>query len=314
MSVYFITGKLGSGKSISAVGKIRDYLKQGRRVATNLDLNLDRMLPPSSKATVTRIPDKPRIEDLQSLGTGDGCSLDEYDESRFGLLVLDELASWFNARSWSDKTRAEVIEWFLHARKYHWDILFLVQDIEAVDKQLRGSLCEHLVVCRRLDRMAVPLVGGVAKAVTGKRLTLPKAHVASVYYGENTSGPRVDRWWYRATDLYGAYRTGQVFMLDQLFTSAGAVDMRAPYSMLSAWHLVGRYRVPSNWRALVLRVVEAPIQFALWRVVLVAALAGRRSLPATAVAWGIAGPKLAALHRQEKLVSYGRRLRAEWGI
>ena len=37
MAVYFITGKLGSGKSIAAVGKIRDYLNEGRAVATNLD-------------------------------------------------------------------------------------------------------------------------------------------------------------------------------------------------------------------------------------------------------------------------------------
>ncbi|MFK4136821.1 zonular occludens toxin domain-containing protein, partial [Pseudomonas luteola] len=37
MAVYFVTGKLGSGKSLVAVGKIRDYMIAGRRVATNLD-------------------------------------------------------------------------------------------------------------------------------------------------------------------------------------------------------------------------------------------------------------------------------------
>ncbi len=44
MAVNFLTGKLGSGKTLCVVGKIRDYLKQGRRVATNLDLNLTAML------------------------------------------------------------------------------------------------------------------------------------------------------------------------------------------------------------------------------------------------------------------------------
>ncbi|EBN6690252.1 zonular occludens toxin, partial [Salmonella enterica] len=34
MPVYFVTGKLGSGKTLVAVGKIRDYLVAGRRVAT----------------------------------------------------------------------------------------------------------------------------------------------------------------------------------------------------------------------------------------------------------------------------------------
>jgi len=44
MAVYFLTGKLGSGKTLCAVGKIRDYLEEGRAVATNLDLNLDELL------------------------------------------------------------------------------------------------------------------------------------------------------------------------------------------------------------------------------------------------------------------------------
>jgi len=315
MAVYFVTGKLGSGKSLSAVGRIRDYMKQGRRVATNLDIYPEKLLSRKSREIITRLPDKPRIEDLELLGTGDGKPLSDYDESRFGLLVLDEMASWFNARGWADKSRHAVIEWFLHARKLHWDILFLIQDLDAVDKQLRGALCEHFVVCRRLDRIALPFLGPLTKIIFGKPLSLPKAHLAIVRYGDSHTSMIVDRWWYRGADLYTAYATGQSFRDDFLFRQNGdAVDMRASYSVLSAWHLVGRYHVARDWWALLRRVVDAPFQFVLWRVLLVAALAGRRSLPAKAVAWGIAGPKLAAMHRREKLLRYGRRLRAEWGI
>lgn len=116
MAVYFVTGKLGSGKSLSAVGRIREYMKQGRRVATNLDIYPDKLLHRNNREVLSRLPDKPRIEDLELLGTGDGKPLSDYDESRFGLLVLDEMASWFNARGWADKSRHAVIEWFLHAR------------------------------------------------------------------------------------------------------------------------------------------------------------------------------------------------------
>lgn len=242
MTVYIVTGKLGSGKSLAAVGRIRTYLEQGRRVVTNLDLYLDRMLSRRSRMTATRLPDKPRLEDLQALGTGDDRPVDDYDESRFGLLVLDELGSWFNTRSWNDKSRAGLIEWFIHARKYHWDVILLVQDVEMIDKQLRDSLCEHLVICRRLDRFAVPFVGKLYKMVTGRRLQMPQIHVARVLYGDNPQAPKVDSWWYRATDLSGAYRTGQVFTMDQMFLDDGrAVDMRASYTLLSAWHLRGRY-------------------------------------------------------------------------
>ena len=40
MSVYCVTGKLGNGKTLVSVGRIRDALKKGLRVATNLDINL----------------------------------------------------------------------------------------------------------------------------------------------------------------------------------------------------------------------------------------------------------------------------------
>ena len=243
MAVYFVTGKLGAGKSLAAVGRIREYLQQGRRVATNLDLYPEKMLKAGARRVdITRLPDKPRVEHLDALGPGDpeAAGEDEYSEERFGLLVLDELGSWFNSRSWNDKGRADVIEWFLHARKRGWDVLFLVQDLDAVDKQLRGSLCEHLVICRRLDRLPIPLVGALAKVV-GLRVTLPRVHVGTVYYGDSAAGFKVDRWWYRGRDLYSAYRTKQVFTGGQELLAGRMVDMRASYSLLTPWHLVGRY-------------------------------------------------------------------------
>lgn len=244
MAVYFITGKLGGGKSLVAVGKIRDYLAAGRRVATNLDIYLEHMMPRDSRATVHRLPDKPRVEDLEAMGLGYDGPEDDYREDRFGALVLDELGTWFNSRTWNDRERLKVIDWFLHARKYRWDVYLIVQDIGIIDKQLRDSLCEHLVVCRRLDRLSVPILSPLTKLLTGHRLTLPRLHVASVYYGDSEASIRVERWIYRGTDLYQAYRTRQVFVHDQLFRADGSVvDMRAASTTLSAWHLRGRYHV-----------------------------------------------------------------------
>jgi len=283
MAVYFVTGKLGGGKSLAAVGRIRDYLRQGRRVATNLDLYLEHLCKAKSKETVMRVPDKPRLEDFQLMGTGDGKPLDDYDESRFGLLVLDELGSWMNSRTWNDKSRLAVLDWFLHARKYHWDVMLIVQDISIIDAQLRESLCEHLVICRRVDRLALPYVGSLFKLLTGKKMPLPRVHVASVFYGQSASAMRVDRWWYRGSDLYAGYRTGQVFSNDELFTEGGAVDLRASYTMLSAWHLKGRYPQPRRvwfrveWLALALLVP----------VILVAATVTGRSPVTVARCWNI---------------------------
>lgn len=248
MAVYFITGKLGAGKTLASVGRLKTYLEEGRKVATNLDLKLEYLLPSNSKQTVLRLPDKPRLEDMKAMGFGSN-NPDKYDESKFGVLVLDELASWFNTRSFQDKERAPLIEWFLHARKYHWDIFFIVQDANAVDKQLRDALGEHLVSCKRTDRYSIPFIGFIYKLATGKKLTAPRFHLGIVRYGMSETSVVVDRWWYRGTEIQKGYFTGQVFTDDALFDYSGdgvsVVDMRASYTMLSPWHLKGRYQIKS---------------------------------------------------------------------
>ena len=221
MAVYIVTGKLGSGKTLCTVGKIRDYLEQGRRVATNLDLNLVNMLSETSKQSVLRLPDKPRVEDMQALG--DGC--EESNESKYGLIVLDELGTWFNSRNWRDKERLSLIDWFLHARKHHWDIFFIVQSIDSLDGQLVNSLCEHLVVCKRTDRLSVPIIGSFIRSI-GFDKVFPKVHVAKVYYGSTESSMAVDRWWYRGKDLYNCYDTDQKFSDDQKLISVPSKDKK----------------------------------------------------------------------------------------
>jgi zonular occludens toxin Zot len=244
MSVYFVTGKLGAGKSLACVGRIRDYLKQGRRVATNLDIFPERLAPSSNKMCITRLPDKPRLDHLEQIGIGS----DYYDEENNGLLVLDELGTWFNSRSWQDKERQQVINWCLHARKLRWDILFIVQDISIIDKQLRDTLCEHLVVCRRTDKINVPILGRLFGFITGSRLKFPKVHVGAVHYGDTESAMKVDRWVYLGRDLYNAYDTQQIFSDGYEHINDDYVDCRASYTILSAWHQKGRY-LPYNSHA-----------------------------------------------------------------
>ncbi|MNZ29795.1 Zonular occludens toxin (Zot) [compost metagenome] len=258
MAVYFVTGKLGAGKSLAALDKIRERLSQGRRVATNLDLHLDGMFT-ECRTSAIRLPDKPRPSDMEALGSGyDSDNPRDYDESKFGLIVLDECGTWLNTREWNDKERRKLIDWFLHARKHRWDVMFLIQDIDSCDGQIVKSLCEHLVVCRRMDRFK--LLG----------IKLPRMHFANVYYGRTTE-VHVERWTYRGNDLFDAYDTGQIFREDVLYQDDGtAVDMRASYTMLSAWHLKGRYQedaappVPLKARLLqlVLGVALAPVFFA----------------------------------------------------
>lgn len=233
MAVEFVTGKLGSGKSLYAIRRIQAHLKQGLRVATNLDLYPENLTRYDNTSAPIRIPDRPRLDDLDFLGTG----CDAYDEKRFGLLVLDECSHFLNARTWNQKDRAELLNWFTMARKLRWHILFLVQDIDMMDKQVRNALCQYLVVCR--DMSSVKLF----------KVSLPKSHLVLKFFGDTTSSPVVDRHFFRAAELYKGYDTEQVFHEDTLFTESGqAVDMRAIYTQLPAWHVFGRYQRIRNLR------------------------------------------------------------------
>lgn len=230
MSVYCVTGKLGNGKTLVTVGRIRDALRQGLRVATNLDIDLKAMFGKDAKnIDFVRIPDKPTLEDFEAIGKGyEG----DYDESKFGLLVLDECGTWFNSRNWQDKSRKAVNDWMLHARKLRWHLYIIIQDISILDSQARDAICEMLVTCRRLDNLRVPFIAPFFKMLTGINLTLPRIHRAKVTYAD---GLLSDVWTYRGNDLFQCYQTDQMFLQNY---------PHGTHSLLTPWHLYGRYKKP----------------------------------------------------------------------
>ena len=217
MAFYIITGKLRSGKSLIATAKMRDYLLAGRRVATNFDLYVENMLPVDmQKCDLTRLPDLPSADDLEALGQG---STGKYDEHQFGLIVLDEGSGNFNAREWADKGRQRMIDWLKHSGKLRWDVYIIVQSASMLDKQIREAFGEHLVTCKRMDRLSFPFIGPVLKLI-GVNLKPPKVHVAVVRYGMGPNDPVVNRWFYRGTNLYAAYNTEQKFDRDTMYGNA----------------------------------------------------------------------------------------------
>jgi hypothetical protein len=236
MAVYVVTGKLGGGKTLLSVKQIQLRLQAGAPVATNLDLNLVHLIGKNAKNTrVIRIPDKPSIDDLTAIGYGNK----EYDEAKNGLLVLDECGTWFNSRNWNDKTRKPVNDWFLHARKLGWDVILIIQDVMLLDSQARSAIAEHTVFCRRLDRMGIPFITPLIKAITGVRLTLPRMHIARVVYGITKDDLVVDRWVDRGSSLYASYDTKQLFLDDY---------KHGAFSMLPPWNIYGRHSAAKTWK------------------------------------------------------------------
>lgn len=241
MPVYAVTGKLGSGKSLYSVFKIQQYLFQKRRVAANFDVNISKLLHPTNKtANVCRLPDMPSADDIKALGRGDGMPDDSdfYDESRFGVIVLDEAALWLNSHDYKKNGRRELFDLFILIRKMCWDVYILIQNIDVLDTQLRKSICEHVVYLMRLDRIKLPGISQLGFILTLGFWSghLPRMHHAVIRYGYGANAPRVGSEQFRGTSLYGAYNTRQKFY--------EVSQIEGTYSILPPWYV--RRRLPSS--------------------------------------------------------------------
>jgi hypothetical protein len=145
-----------------------------------------------------------------------------------------------------------VIDWLIHSRKHRWDVIFVIQNIGMLDKQVRDALLEYHVTCKRLDKLRIPVIG-----IIGKWLSLGswngcvgRLHLGVVAYAAGSqilSGALiVERWCYRGTDLFKAYDTEQVF--------SSRYDSGS-FSYLPPWMQVGRYLEPAGWEAFKRRVL-----------------------------------------------------------
>lgn len=237
----FVEGVRGSGKSKIAIREIQTYLKSGRRVATNLDVKLE-LLAPGASPLLTRIPDLPRSLDLEHLGKAypelDPDNPDTYDEKKFGLVVIDELLTSFNSRSWADKDRLAVVSWMVQSRKLGWRLWLLCQDVDAVDKQIRETLLQEIWHCRSgKNFFSSPIMGAIFGLFTRPimKIWAPLGfHILTVYTGKRKDKVHIAaREFYKLYDLHQTYKTSQQFLPDIILDKKGnMVDMRASYTPL----------------------------------------------------------------------------------
>lgn len=234
MAVYSVEGKLGTGKTKFAVWQARNALLEGRRVAGNVDLDLAKLVP-GLKRHYIRVPDKPTAFDLEAMGHGNP---DTYDEDRNGVLLLDELGTWLNARSFQDPQRAKVLDWLIHARKHGWDVYLICQDAGMIDKQVREALIEYQCRCMQTGKIRIPVVGRILGAVGdlfGRKRWgyLPRGHIVTARVGFAPNQMVADRWLFRGDDLHAAYDTRQIFVSN--YAHGSHVQWQAATPPAASW-------------------------------------------------------------------------------
>jgi hypothetical protein len=222
MPVYSVEGKLGTGKTKFCMWRAQDAIREGRTVASNVDI-APHLLNPRKPGRIIRIPDKPTAQDLEAMGHGNP---DSYEEERNGVLILDELGTWLNSRSFQDKERAGLLDWLIHARKHGWDVYLIVQDAGMIDKQVREALIEYQIRCMRMDKVRIPFIGHITGLLCDRWAYLPKFHLATSRVGNGPNAVVAERWQFVGTSLHAAYDTRQIFRSDY---------PHGPYSVLVPW-------------------------------------------------------------------------------
>lgn len=208
MAIYAIEGKLGTGKTKFCVWRAQGALRDGLRIASNVDLDLSKLVPELHNSRYSRIPDKPTAADLMAIGHGNP---ESYDEEKNGILILDELGSWLNTRTFQDKNRMPVIDWLIHARKHGWHVYFICQDASMIDAQVRNALIEYSCRCRRLDKVKIPFFGDILGIFNKRWAYMPRMHLVAARIGDGANQIVAERWNFRGDDLHSAYDTRQVF-------------------------------------------------------------------------------------------------------
>lgn len=250
MADYAITGKKGNGKSLTAIGIIRDALRDGKRVATNLNVNLDVLMASRSKKTVLRIPDHPNVNDLKAIGRGQAGKVEEEN----GLIILDECSHFFNARQFGDKGRSDVLEWLTQSRKLGWDVYYIMQGLPQLDKQIRETQVEYSIIIKRTDKWPIPFITPLSAALFGdkNKIKFPKGQLVITKHGVERDSLVISRRWYRSQELYEAYDTQQIF---QPMAGPNDWDFVGIHTQLSAWHLKGRYLQPEYSKMIYLKAI-----------------------------------------------------------
>lgn len=242
MSEYIaVTGKLGAGKGLCSIGRMMDYIKDGKPVITNMDIFPENFRNKNNKSVrIYRVPDQPTPGDIFMCGRGN----ETKDPEENGVAVLDELATWFNSHDWNSKEAKQLNSLLVHLRKLGWDGIFQVQSIESMNSQARRNIITSEARCAHVRKIYIPYLSPILRAVTGKAPKLPRWLMFHRMHMINLETDITEeKLRYTGKQYHSLYDTSQMFSDNY---------PHGTFCYLTPWHLVGRYQ---NKRTITLKEI-----------------------------------------------------------
>lgn len=197
--IEIFEGRLGGGKTYSAVERIANHLARGMVVCTNIALNvenLERMIAARAGVQIERdqiiqltneqIPSFHQHVPWGSL-RGDG--------QTSVLAVVDEAHLYFNARDWSTTNR-QLLAFLTQSAKVTVDIIFISQSALNIDKQFH-RLVQYIWRFRDMAKWKVPGLG----------LAWPLNQILACQY-DYDGNTLLQRWFrFKNKAVFGCYKT-----------------------------------------------------------------------------------------------------------
>lgn len=230
--IQFITGVVGSGKTLHAVRLGVDSLKRGQTIVTNVELYPDKiielvarkfgLLIGRDQIRVFNPDENPNWETLIPWG----------DKSCPVLVILDEAQLFYNARDWAKTAERSkrLLAFLTQSRKAGVDVIWITQEGENVDKQFR-VLAEWELAISSTDHLPLGFIGKLPfRAYVVKHVSAKGRYVVR------------KKWWGYDRWLFGLYKT-ESFLNSEMREMAQGVERvgRKRVIKIRVWRRLGMW-------------------------------------------------------------------------
>lgn len=230
--IRFYSGTPGSGKSLHVASDIEHYIKNGKNVIANFEINdsIIKAKRGKTKGSFVYLNNYQLTENITYIEM----QTDAYAKTKYiekyktpldalyyfalnfhkrnekgqilekqTLLVIDEAQIIFNSRSWQSRNRQEWVTFFTQHRKYGFEIIIISQFQTLIDKQIRGCF-EFEVMHRKV--MNYKSIGFILSCLFGGNLFVAVEHLCSVRGKQGKTSTQFIVGKKKYFDLYNSYK------------------------------------------------------------------------------------------------------------